>query len=685
MPQVDLNGNSTAIDPKNIPLIGDSIAVDAFGPQLIGDAVATDAIGPRITGNSEAIHAVSDTGVGDAVAVVLNTYNIDLTGNAVAIGPRSVSLTGNAMAVGHGPLPPKPKPFAIIQPLGPDGLPCRPCVEEPCTSPDPLTLYSLEGTPFGIIFNCPPGYNCNQSGELHLICCGNDHVVLVPITATATQRLNLLQAAIRECISEMLICGEVVLPPNGGGGTKPNLTFYFNQRQTCLARCPDGTLFRYTVNSGIYLSANLASANSFAYDAACRKAKDHRICLPASIGNGCLDTEYNRSIRVTGNYISRYPNSDQWSIVDGAFPDGLSLENTTVTGPINHIIGTPTAAGAFTFTLRVVIGTFGPAFGDWVEKEYTINIVEITPEMLPPVVVGTPYLVNLVASPGDQENQTWELREGELPDGLELSEAGTISGVPTEATNSTVTIGVFDSALNLDCEKEYTFGLVLLSYWTMNESAASNRADSVNGNTLLVTDSTVGSDTGLIGNAARFNSLFGALAKTTAANSLVIPDSGFSIILWFKKLNAAQSCPLIDFRWTYPSSVTIFSAELNYTPTLLRFNLTDSVAPTLVTLSSTDAAATNTWFMVRAWLDLELGKMKLQINSGAIQEAAFPYVDRAIDHNVIRFGPGFTAAADTNTLIDEAAFFAGVLTDAQAAYIYNSGAGRTLGPGYPGT
>jgi hypothetical protein len=133
-----------------------------------------------------------------------------------------------------------------------------------------------------------------------------------------------------------------------------------------------------------------------------------------------------------------------WSIVSGNLPNGLSLRG-------NQITGTPTLAGDYTFTLRVTDGT-----GAYQEKEYTIRInapLQITTDSLPNGTKGVAYSLGINYT-GGTAPYTWNATG--LPDGLVIDGVtGVISGVPTQAGQSTVTITLQD-ATGAQVQKSYT-------------------------------------------------------------------------------------------------------------------------------------------------------------------------------------------------------------------------------------
>src|SRR6185436_5530946 len=103
------------------------------------------------------------------------------------------------------------------------------------------------------------------------------------------------------------------------------------------------------------------------------------------------------------------------------------------------ISGTPTAAGSSNVTIQVADSAQGRA-----TKAFTLQVtaeLTIVTATLAPGTVGTPYSQPLQAT-GGTAPFTWSVASGQLPQGLTLSAAGTISGTPTAAGSANMTIQV---------------------------------------------------------------------------------------------------------------------------------------------------------------------------------------------------------------------------------------------------
>ena len=153
---------------------------------------------------------------------------------------------------------------------------------------------------------------------------------------------------------------------------------------------------------------------------------------PATLRAGVVGAAHEDGISVTGGTA---PYSQ--AITAGAVP-GLSL------GSNGLLSGTPTTAGAFTFTSTVT-----DAVGATASRNFSITISatgpSITTTTLPNGTVGTAYSQSLAAS-GGTAPYTWTVFSGALPGGLAMSSAGVISGTPAAAGTFTFAVQVTDSA-----------------------------------------------------------------------------------------------------------------------------------------------------------------------------------------------------------------------------------------------
>ena len=114
-----------------------------------------------------------------------------------------------------------------------------------------------------------------------------------------------------------------------------------------------------------------------------------------------------------------------WSVQSGNLPEGMTLNQS------GALLGTPERAGSSSFVLRLTDAT-----GSSVSSTLSIVInpsalfLSLETSSLPDAVVGQNYSEALKAEGGDPPYR-WEIISGRLPDGLQLSNTGVLSGKPT--------------------------------------------------------------------------------------------------------------------------------------------------------------------------------------------------------------------------------------------------------------
>ena len=152
------------------------------------------------------------------------------------------------------------------------------------------------------------------------------------------------------------------------------------------------------------------------------------ITTATTLPGGVVGAAYTQTFAATGG-SSPY----QWSVSTGTVPIGLTLNAST-----GSLVGTPTAAGTFTFTIRVADAAARSA-----TASFTIVVtaaLSITTTSLPGATVGIAYNQALALA-GGPAPVTWSIASGALPAGIALN-PGSLNGIPSAPGTFTFTVSV---------------------------------------------------------------------------------------------------------------------------------------------------------------------------------------------------------------------------------------------------
>ncbi|MCX6857752.1 MAG: putative Ig domain-containing protein [Verrucomicrobia bacterium] len=141
----------------------------------------------------------------------------------------------------------------------------------------------------------------------------------------------------------------------------------------------------------------------------------------------------------------------------GALPLGLALSSG------GAISGTPTSAGTSQFTVQLSDANILTATKVFTLATGTAPVIS-TASSLAPGSVGSSFSAALAVSAGTAP-YTWSLSSGTLPAGITLSEAGVLSGIPTDVATSNFTLRVQD-AIGLSDTKAFSLRMSNLSIVT---------------------------------------------------------------------------------------------------------------------------------------------------------------------------------------------------------------------------
>ncbi|MEN3332321.1 MAG: hypothetical protein V7641_1686 [Blastocatellia bacterium] len=151
---------------------------------------------------------------------------------------------------------------------------------------------------------------------------------------------------------------------------------------------------------------------------------------------GSVGTTYSQNLGASGGQTPY-----NWSQMSGNLPAGLSLNQTT-----GVISGVPELAGSASFVIKLTDATSASVTTTLsIIINPAISVLEIDTESLPDGVVNQDYSRALEAHGGSTPYR-WTIISGRLPDGLQLSDDGNITGRPTTVGEVSFTVQVAEQS-----------------------------------------------------------------------------------------------------------------------------------------------------------------------------------------------------------------------------------------------
>lgn len=222
-----------------------------------------------------------------------------------------------------------------------------------------------------------------------------------------------------------------------------------------------------------------------------------------------------------------------------------------------------------------------------------------------------------------------------------------------------------------------TLNTSLAAYWKLGE-ASGDRADSSGNSHTLSPSGTMSSAAGKIGDAVSFTSTNKAVLA--ASDTTLQAQSRISIAAWVNATILRQYCGII----TKNNVTNKREWELMYYSTPARFVFgvtTDGLNGTFVSVNSTPAVSTATWYLLIAWNDGT--NLNLSVDNGTAAQTAFSGTIYQGTSNV-NIGRHFGLSTDTQAhwdgLIDEVGVWNKALSSDERTELYNSGSGKTCCP-----
>ncbi|HEV2637129.1 MAG TPA: putative Ig domain-containing protein [Actinocrinis sp.] len=147
---------------------------------------------------------------------------------------------------------------------------------------------------------------------------------------------------------------------------------------------------------------------------------------------GEINTPYGDQLTMTGG-----SSPITWSVSAGSLPPGLTLNSAT-----GLLSGTPSSAGSYSFTVKVVDGS---GLSD--TQPVTLAIIAGPTLTFPAPPTGWTHTVYLdtLTETGGTSPFAWSVSSGSLPPGIMLSADGNLTGTPTATGTFTFTVKVTDA------------------------------------------------------------------------------------------------------------------------------------------------------------------------------------------------------------------------------------------------
>ena len=165
------------------------------------------------------------------------------------------------------------------------------------------------------------------------------------------------------------------------------------------------------------------------------------IVTNASLPRAVVGTPFTTTLAADGGV-----GAVRWSVSSGAVPAGVALESAT-----GKLAGTPTAAGAFEFTVVAVSDTLRDTRKFSLGVTAPVVITSATERR--GAVMGASY-ADTVRATGGNGTFDWRLASGDLPAGVALEPSGVVRGTPAAGGSFRFTISA--TSEDLTAQREFT-------------------------------------------------------------------------------------------------------------------------------------------------------------------------------------------------------------------------------------
>ena len=148
--------------------------------------------------------------------------------------------------------------------------------------------------------------------------------------------------------------------------------------------------------------------------------------LPVSPEVTLIGNPVDAQVGVPYQFIPRVQNQAEGSTLAVAIASG-SLPKGFFVNPLTGVVtGTSTVVGSSDVTFSVTDGVSNGTASFTFKVDAPLKIIPL----ISPATLDAPYSVTLTTTGGDGTALTWSIDEGDLPEGLSVTDAGAISGTP---------------------------------------------------------------------------------------------------------------------------------------------------------------------------------------------------------------------------------------------------------------
>ena len=322
-----------------------------------------------------------------------------------------------------------------------------------------------------------------------------------------------------------------------------------------------------------------------------------------------------------------------YSITSGSLPPGININTST-----GALTGTPTAGGAYNFTVRVQDSST-PGTPQSVTQSYSFGVLGFTPLALPAGAVSTVYTTQTFTAANGPGPFNWS-QTGTLPPGLTFTgstSTATLSGTPTTPGTYSFTVSVTGSLIGITASQSFS---VTVAGGTVAVSITSpSSPTSINvGGSLPITASVTGT-----GNTALTWTVTGALAgSVTNGNSIIGTIAGGTAT------SVTYNAPAAIPTGNNPVTITATSQADGTKSASIMVTINTGTSPNAINVPGNQTDATGVNFNISTFTPtLGLTDVGTCVSGSCSAGVASVTVSKGSAATIWLLGPGLTNGAGT--------------------------------------